>query len=197
MRRESSCSAAGAVRAVREAKDRGVAVTCEVTPHHFTLTDAALEEFDTNAKMNPPLRTAADVEECLKGLADGTIDAVATDHAPHHIDRKNCEFDVAAFGVVGLETCVGLVLDRLVSQELIDARRMVELLALNPARILGLDRGRLGPGAVADVTILDPAAQWTVRAERFRSRSRNTPFDGWRLKGAPAGVIVSGKVVEV
>ncbi|HUX07395.1 MAG TPA: dihydroorotase [Acidobacteriota bacterium] len=188
-------SVAGAVRAVREAKERGVQVTCEVTPHHFTLSDAAIEEFDTNTKMNPPLRAAEDVEECARGLADGTIDCIATDHAPHHVDKKNLEFDLAAFGITGLETCVGLTFDRLVHREFFDFNRMVELLAVNPAKIIGLDRGHLTVGAEAFVTILDPEAEWTVRAEASKSLSRNTPFDGWRLKGAPAGVVIGGKAI--
>jgi dihydroorotase len=188
-------SAAGAVRAVREAKERGVRVTCEVTPHHFTLTDAAIEDFDTNTKMNPPLRGAADLEECIHGLGDGTIDCIATDHAPHHVDRKNLEFDLAAFGIIGLETCVGLAFDRLVNRGLIDIKRMVELLAVSPAKVIGLDRGHLSVGGEAYVTILDPEREWTVRAERMKSLSRNTPFDGWRLKGAPAGVVVGGKPI--
>lgn len=188
-------SVAGAVRAVREAKERGVQVTCEVTPHHFTLSDAAIEEFDTNTKMNPPLRAAEDVEECARGLADGTIDCIATDHAPHHVDKKNLEFDLAAFGITGLETCVGLTFDRLVHREFFDFNRMVELLAVNPAKIIGLDRGHLTVGAEAFVTILDPDAEWTVRAEASKSLSRNTPFDGWRLKGAPAGVVIGCKAI--
>ena len=188
-------SVAGAVRAVREAKERGVQVTCEATPHHFCLTDAAVEEFDTNTKMNPPLRSAADVEECIRGLADGTIDCIATDHAPHHADKKNVEFDLAAFGVVGLETCIGLTLDKLVHREHIDLKRMVELLAVNPAKVIGVDRGHLGAGAAADVTIFDPEAQWTVNPAKFKSLSRNTPFDGWRLRGRPDGVVVGGRAM--
>lgn len=188
-------STAGAVRAVREAKHRGVPVTCEVTPHHFSLTDAAIEEFDTNTKMNPPLRSAADVEECVLAVKDGTIDCIATDHAPHHIDRKNCEFDIAAFGVIGLETCVGLALDRLVHRGFIDIVRLVELLSLNPARILNLKGGHLSTGAPADVTIFDPDKTWTVHPERFKSRSKNTPFNGWELKGAPVGVVAAGRYI--
>lgn len=188
-------STAGAIRAVREAKDRGVKVTCEVTPHHFTLTDSAIEEFDTNTKMNPPLRSAADVEECVRGIQDGAIDCIATDHAPHHIDRKNCEFDIAAFGIVGLETCVGLALDRLVHRDFIHLPRLVELLSYNPSRILNLEGGHLSAGAQADVTIIDPRKEWTVRTERFKSRSRNSPFEGWDLTGAPAGVVVAGKYI--
>ena len=188
-------SVAGAVLAVREAKERGVQVTCEVTPHHFSLTDAAVEEFDTNTKMNPPLRSAADLEACVLGLADGTIDCIATDHAPHHVDKKNLEFDLAAFGVVGLETCVGLVLDKLVQSGQIDLKRMVELLAVNPAKIIGVDRGHLGAGAVADITIFDPEVQWTVNPAKFKSLSRNTPFEGWRLRGKPAGIVFGGKPI--
>lgn len=185
-------STRGALRAVRAAKERGVHVTCEITPHHFTLTHWAAAEFDTNTKMNPPLRAQDDLQACLEALKDGTIDAIATDHAPHHVDRKNCEFDLASFGIVGLETAIGLTITQLVEKGIIDLKRMVELLSVNPSNILGLKHGSLKTGSLADVTIIDPARKWQVRAGKFKSRSRNTPFEGWELTGAPAGVVVGG-----
>ena len=166
-------------------KDRGARVTCEVAPHHFVLTDEALErpiKYDTNCKMNPPLREAADVEAMLAGIADGTVDVIATDHAPHHADEKQVEFDRAPFGIVGLETCVPLVFDRLVHRGLITMPRFVELLSLNPARILRRPGGTLAAGAPADITVLAPDARVTIRAAALRSKSKNTPFDGWELR---------------
>jgi len=191
-------SARGSLDAVRAGKARGITVTCEVAPHHFTLTDEALRapiQYDTNTKMNPPLREAADVEALLEGLADGSVDAIATDHAPHHADEKRVEFDQAPFGIVGLETCVPLVFDRLVHAGRIPLRRMVELLSVNPARILRRPGGSLAPGAVADITILAPDARTTVRAAQLRSKSKNTPFDGWELRGAAAATLVGGRTV--
>ena len=191
-------SARGSLLAVRHGKDRGFTVTCEVAPHHFTLTDEALHrplQYDTNTKMNPPLREAEDVEAMLGGLADGSIDAIATDHAPHHADEKRVEFDRAPFGIVGLETCVPLCLDRLVHTGRIPLRRLVELLSVNPARILGRPGGTLAAGSVADVTILAPEARLTVAAARLRSKSKNTPYDGWELRGAAAATIVGGRTV--
>jgi dihydroorotase len=189
-------SARGAIEAVRRAKSRGVEVTCEVTPHHFTLTDAACEGFDTNMKMNPPLRSREHVEAILEAIADGTIDAIATDHAPHHADEKDVEFDHAAFGITGLETAVGLALDRLVHGGLITLERLVELFSTNPARIFRLEgRGTLRPGAFGDVTILDPDLRWTFDASRSKSKSRNTPFDNWTFRGAAVATIVGGRLV--
>ena len=187
-------SARGSLRAVRAGKERGVRVTCEVTPHHFTLTDEQLS-YDTNYKMNPPLREAADRDAMIEGLADGTIDAIATDHAPHHADDKAVEFDKAPFGVIGLETALPLALDRLLHAGLAPIGRLVELLSTNPARILGLPGGSLAPGAPADVTVLAPDVTTTVTAAAFRSRARNTPFDGWRLRGAVAAVLIAGRTV--
>lgn len=186
-------SAASAVAAVRSAKARGIKVTCEVTPHHFTLNEEEVLSFNTNAKMSPPLRAKEDVEACIEGLRDGTIDCIATDHAPHHIDKKKCEFDIASFGIVGLETAVGLTITELVEKGVIDLKRMVELLSVNPARILNLDLGHLSKGAIADITIIDHAKEWEVDPSKFKSKSRNTPFAGFKLKGAPVGVIVDGK----
>lgn len=189
-------SVAGSLRAVRSGKERGVPVTCEVTPHHLTLTDARLT-YDTNWKMNPPLRGAADRDALLEGLADGSIDAIATDHAPHHADDKAVEFDKAPFGVIGLETALPIVLDRLLHTGLIPMRRVVELLATNPARILGLPGGSLAPGAPADITVLAPDAPTRLRADAFRSLARNTPFDGWELRGAVAAVFLGGRAAYV
>jgi dihydroorotase len=169
-----------------------------VTPHHFVLTDAALAErggFDTNTKMNPPLREEADRAAMVEGLRDGSIDVIATDHAPHHADEKALEFDRAPFGIVGLETAVPLCLDRLVHTGVIGLPRLVELLSVNPARILGVTGGTLAEGAPADITILSPDTSVTIHASTLRSKSRNTPFDGWTLKGAVAATLVGGRVV--
>jgi dihydroorotase len=185
---------------VRDGKARGAAVTCEVTPHHFVLTDERLAErggYETNCKMNPPLREEADRVAMLDGLRDGTIDVIATDHAPHHADEKALEFDRAPFGIVGLETGVSLCLDRLVHAGLISMTRFVELLSTNPARILKLPGGTLEAGSPADITVLAPDAGVTVHAASFRSKSRNTPFDGWTLKGAVAATLVRGRAVYV
>ena len=189
-------STRGAVEAVRRAKERGVEVSCEVTPHHFTLTDAACEGFDTNMKMNPPLRSREHLDAILEAIADGTIDAIATYHAPHHLDEKELEFDGAAFGIIGLETAVGLAFERLVHGGLITLERLIELFSVNPARIFRLEgRGTLRPGAHGDVTILDPDRRWTFDAARSKSKSRNTPFHGWTFHGAPIATIVAGRVV--
>lgn len=189
-------STARSVEMVRQAKDRGLAVSCEVTPHHFTLSDKDVYEsgYDTNFKMAPPLRSQADVEAILEGLRDGTIDAIATDHAPHHANEKMLEFDRAPNGIIGLETAVSLTIDRLVHRGVITLARMVELLAVNPAKIFKLDRGTLKVGSVADVTIFDPNKQVKVDASKFQSKSRNTPFSGWELKGAPVAAIVAGRL---
>ena len=187
-------SARQSLRAVRSGKERGIAVTCEVTPHHFILTDEDLQ-YDTNFKMNPPLRAVADRDAMLEGLADGSIDAIATDHAPHHADEKAVEFDRAPFGIIGLETAVSLSLDRLVHRDVVPLARLVELYSPNPARILGVGGGTLAPGAAADLTILAPDTYVEISADRFRSRARNTPFDGWRLRGAVAATVVGGRLV--
>ena len=188
-------STRGAIEAVRRAKEKGLPVTCEVAPHHWTLTDAAVADYDTNTKMSPPLRSWDHIEAILAGLRDGTIDAIASDHAPHHADEKALEYDQAPSGITGLETAVGLAFD-LVNQGVIDIERLVEVLATNPARILGLEnRGTLGADAYADVTILDPSFQWTVDASRSKSKSRNTPFDGRVMTGAAVATIVAGRVV--
>ena len=193
-------SARTSLRAVRKGKDNGVRVTCEVAPHHFTLTDEALGSpipYDTNVKMNPPLREAADREAMLAGIADGSVDAIATDHAPHHYDEKNVEFDRAPFGIVGLETAVSLSLDRLVHAGLIRLPRLVELLSTNPARILRVTGGSLSEGVPADITILAPELQVRVQASKLRSRSKNTPFDGWEFRGGVAATVVGGRTLFV
>jgi dihydroorotase len=193
-------SARQSLRAVRTGKDRGIAVTCEVAPHHFVLTDEALATrggYDTRYKMNPPLREEADRAAMVEGIRDGSVDVIATDHAPHHADEKALEFDHAPFGIVGLETCLPLCLDRLVHTGVIGLPRLVELLAVNPARILRIPGGTLTEGGAADLTILAPDLDVTIDAKRLRSKSANTPFDGWSLKGGVAATIVGGRAVYV
>lgn len=187
-------STKGGVEIVRQAKARGVNVTCEATPHHFTLTDEAVRGYNTDAKMNPPLRSAADVAAICAGLADGTIDAIATDHAPHHIDEKNVEFRIAMNGIVGLETALPLTLE-LVSAGTIDLPRAVALLSCGPADALNIPRGTLDIAAPADVTVIDPSLEWTVVREELKSKSKNTPFTGRKMKGAATCTIVGGKIV--
>ncbi|MEJ2526133.1 MAG: dihydroorotase, partial [Desulfuromonadales bacterium] len=186
-------STQGSIELVRQAKQRGVRVTCEATPHHFTLTDEAVRGYNTNAKMNPPLRSEEDRQAVRQGLADGTVDAIATDHAPHHIDEKNVEFNLAMNGIVGLETALPLSL-RLVEEGLIDLPKAVALLTSGPAAALGLPVGRLEKGGEADVTVFDPELAWTVDAAQLTSKSKNTPFHGWQLKGAAVCTIVGGKI---
>ena len=191
-------SARQSIRAVRYGKDRGVRVTCEVAPHHFLLTDEALDgpiKYDTNLKMNPPLRERSDVDAMLDGIADGTVDVIATDHAPHHLDEKLVEFDRAPFGIVGLETAVPIVFDRLVHTGRITLRRMIELLSLNPARAMKIAGGSLAEGMPADITVLAPDITTVVRAQALRSKSKNTPFDGWKFRGGVAATIVGGRLV--
>jgi dihydroorotase len=185
-------STAGAVRLVREAKARGVRVTAEVTPHHLVLTDEAVRSYDPNCKMAPPLRTKRDVEACLEALVDGTIDCVATDHAPHALAEKESEFAEAANGVVGLETAVAVLLDRLVRPGVIDLPTLVTRLSTAPARLLNLPCGSLAPGAAADITILDLERAFTVDPATFQSRSRNTPFAGFTGRGGPWMTLVGG-----
>jgi len=188
-------STAGSLELVRQAKQKGIKVTCEVTPHHFTLTDAAVIDFDTNTKMNPPLRTDQDVNALIEGIIDGTVDAIATDHAPHHADEKALEYDHAPFGIVGLETAVSLSLDRLYHTGKISLMRLVELLSTAPAQIFKINRGTLSVGAYADVTIFDPELKTSIDPTKFSSKSRNTPFINWQLRGGVVSTIVSGKVV--
>jgi dihydroorotase len=190
-------STKGSVDLVREAKRKGIAVTCDCTPHHLTLTESAVLEtsYDTNTKVNPPLRSQEDVEALREGLSDGTIDAVATDHAPHHLDDKWVEYNYAANGIVGLETSVGLVIDRLVRPGILSWMRMAEVMSLNPARILGVPGGSLAVGEVADITVIDPECEWSVNPREFKSKGRNTPFEGWRLDGAPYATIIGGRII--
>jgi dihydroorotase len=193
-------SARQTLAAVRWGKSQGVQVSCEVTPHHFVLTDEMLAgpvAYDTNTKMNPPLREEADRDAMLAGLADGSIDVIATDHAPHHYDEKQVEFDQAPFGITGLETAVSLCFDRLVHAGIVSLPRLVELLSVNPARILRVPGGSLSDGAPADLSILAPDMRVTVAAAAMRSMSRNTPFDGWKLRGGVAATIVGGRAVYV
>ncbi len=188
-------STAGSLRAVRAGKARGIAVTCEVAPHHFVLTDEALRGYDTHTKMNPPLRPQADVQALIDGLADGSVDAIATDHAPHHADEKALSYDQAPFGITGLETAVSLTFDRLVHAGHIGLARMVELLSVNPARILRVVGGALNEGAPADISVLAPDLPVTVQAATQQSLSRNMPFEGWTLRGGVAATIVGGRLV--
>lgn len=188
-------STRGAIEAVRNTKEEGLYVSCEVAPHHWTLTDEAVAEYDTNTKMSPPLRSRDHVEAILEAMGDGTIDAIATDHAPHHFDEKALEFDQAPFGITGLETAVGLAFD-LVHQGIIDLERLVEMCSTNPAKIFGLtDRGSLSRAAHADVTILDPQINWVFDVSRSKSKSRNTPFNGRAMQGAAVATIVGGRLV--
>ena len=191
-------SARGSMRAVRKAKEAGVGVTCEVAPHHFTLTDESLGTpvpYNTNTKMNPPLRDVADRDAMLQGIADGSVDVIATDHAPHHYDEKHVEFDRAPFGITGLETAVSLCFDRLLHAGVVPLSRLIALLTINPARVMNIPGGTLSEGAPADVSILAPDLAVTIHAAAMRSKSKNTPFDGWRLRGGVAATIVGGRIV--
>jgi len=189
-------SAAASVRLIREAKRRGVPVSAEVTPHHLVLTDADVGEFDTNRKMNPPLRTAADQAALRQALADGTIDVIATDHAPHAVEEKRVEFDRAPFGVIGLETALGVVLTHLVAPGLLTLPEALWKMSTRPAQLLGVPGGSLRPGDPADLVVIDPHLTWTVRAEEFASRSRNTPFQGWTLQGRAVLTMVGGRITH-
>src|SRR6184192_581841 len=187
---------AGSVRLLREARARGVKISGEVCPHHIALTDEAIQNFDTNYKMNPPLRSQRDVDALLEGIADGTLSILCSDHAPHAGFEKEVEFDQAPFGIVGLETELGIFIDLLVHKHrTIDIKRLIEMYTVEPAKLLKLDAGTLSVGAPADVTLIDPDLEWTVRTEQFQSLSRNSPFDGWKLKGRAVRTIVSGKTV--
>ena len=189
-------STAGSVRLLREARGRGVKITGEVCPHHIALTDEAIQNFNTNYKMNPPLRAQADVDALLEGIADGTLSILASDHAPHADFEKEVEFDAAPFGIIGLETELGLFLDLLVyKQRRIDIARLIEMYTVEPARLLKINAGTLSIGAPADVTLIDPDLEWTVKIDKFESASRNSPFDGSKLKGRAVRTIVGGKTV--
>ena len=187
-------STAGSVRLTQEAKGRGISVTAEACPHHFSLTDEATRTFNSNAKMNPPLRTREDVEAIKKGLADGTIDAIATDHAPHAVQEKQLEFDTAPFGIIGFETALPLTL-ALVGEGVLTLETAISKLTVEPARAFGLKKGTLAPGADGDVTLIDPDAPWVVDPNQFYSKSRNTPFTGWNVRGKVVATVVGGTVV--
>ncbi len=189
-------SSGGSVRILREARARGVPLSGEICPHHIALTDESIRAFDTNFKMNPPLRTQRDIDLLVEGVADGTITVLASDHAPHCNYEKEVEFDQAPFGILGFETELGLFLDILVhKKKAIGLPRLIEMFTVEPARLLGLDRGTLSVGAPADVTLIAPDLEWTVDKEQSFSRSRNTPFHGWELKGRAVRTIVGGKTV--
>ena len=189
-------SAAGSVRLIREARARGVKISGEVCPHHIALTDEAIQNFDTNYKMNPPLRSKADVDAILQGIADGTLSILCSDHAPHAEFEKEVEFDQAPFGIVGLETELGIFIDLLVHKHRkIDIARLIEMYTVEPSKLLKLHAGTLSVGAAADVTLIDPDLEWTVRIDKFESASRNSPFDGWKLRGRALRTIVRGKTV--
>jgi dihydroorotase len=185
-------STKGAVELVRCAKEKGIAVTAEATPHHFTLTDESVNSFDANFKMNPPLRSEEHVQAIIAGLKDGTIDAIATDHAPHSIEEKEVEFAAASFGIVGLETAVGLIIQHLVKPGILTWNQVAEKLGVNPYRILGIPEPKIKTGEMANLTIIDPETSWTVDKSKFKSRSRNTPFNGWPLTGKVFGVVNNG-----
>jgi len=187
-------STAGSVRLTREAKDRGISVTAEVCPHHFSLTEEATRTFDSNAKMNPPLRTMEDIEALKQGLADGTIDAIATDHAPHAVQEKQLEFDTAPFGIIGFETALPLTLV-LVQEGVLTLETAISKLTVEPARAFGLNKGTLAAGADADVVLINPDSAWVVDPNRFHSKSRNTPFAGWNVRGKVIATVVGGTVV--
>lgn len=188
-------STARTVHLVREAKKRGISVTAEVTPHHLLLTDEKVKTFETHFKMNPPLRTQKDVEALREGLTDGTIDAIASDHAPHALFEKEVEFESAPFGVIGLETTLGLVLTELVEKKILSLMDVISRLSWNPARIMGINGGELRVGGPADITIIDPEKDWVVDPTKFYSKSRNTPFGGWGMKGGVFATVVGGRVL--
>lgn len=184
------------VEFVRLAKRAGMPVTCETCPQYFSLTEQALNHYDANAKINPPLRTEKDVEAIKNGLADGTIDAIATDHAPHAREDKEVELQYAAFGIVGLETAVSLTITNLVKPGVLTLSEAIEKMTVAPARILGLESGKLAVGAAADITIIDPEAKWTVRSNEFKSMGKNTPFEGFELTGKPVAAFIRGEVTH-
>ena len=185
-------STAGSVELIRRAKEKGISVTAEATPHHFTLTDETIRSFDTNFKMNPPLRSQEHVDAVIEGLKDATIDAIATDHAPHSIEEKDVEFAAAPFGIIGLETAIGLVIKQLIEPGILNWQQVVEKMCINPYSILGIPAPQIKPGELANLTIIDPEIKWTVDKTKLKSRSRNTPFDGWKFKGKAVSVFNKG-----
>jgi dihydroorotase len=186
-------STAGAVEIIRRAKAAGASVTCEVCPHHLLLTDACCETFDTNFKMNPPLRTQSDVDACVAGVRDGTVDCLVTDHAPHAAQDKELDFPAAPMGIIGLETALPLFLRALLEPRVLDWRALIERMSSRPAQLLRIPGGTLRVGAPADITLIDPAAEWTIDSRRMLSKSRNTPFDGWHVRGRAVGTLVGGR----
>jgi dihydroorotase len=189
-------STAGSVRLIREARARGVKISGEVCPHHIALTDASIQNFDTNSKMNPPLRTARDIDAIVEGIADGSLTILCSDHAPHAAFEKEVEFDHAPFGIIGLETEFGLFVDILLhKRKAISINRLIEMFTVEPAKLLKIDAGTLSPGVKADITLIDPDLEWTVDPTKFQSLSRNTPFGGWKLKGRAVRTIVGGATV--
>ena len=190
-------SSAGSVELIRQGKAAGLPVTAQVTPHHLLLTDAACMDYDPNCKVNPPLRTSGDVSAVRAGVADGTIDCLATDHAPHANEEKDLEFGLAPFGMISLDCAVGLYAKALIDTGLCDWTRLIAAMTIGPARVIGRESeglGTLAVGARADVTVIDPKRRWTVRVEKFASKSHNCPYDGWRLTGRPVTTIVGGQV---
>jgi dihydroorotase len=190
-------STEGAVSAIRRAKLRGIRVTAEVTPHHLTLTDELLRSFDSNFKMSPPLRSQDHVDACIEGLRDGTIDVIASDHAPHAAEKKMRELDQAPFGIIGLETSLAVIITKFVRLGILDWSTVAQKMALNPAKILGIPKGTLAIGADADITIVDPDVKWTVTAAGFHSKSKNSPYIGQELFGKAAAVFVGGTRQEM
>jgi len=193
-------STAGAVDIIRKAKAEGIKVTAEVTPHHLTLTDDMIKTefggFNTNLKMNPPLRTEEDRKALIKGLKERVIDVIASDHAPHTSEKKDVEFNIAPFGIIGLETVLPIILTKLVHKKIISLAEIIAKLTINPARILGIKKGTLTPGADADITIIDLNKQWTINPDEFKSKSRNCPFTGWKVKGKAVKVIIAGQIIS-
>lgn len=188
-------STAGSVELVRMAKKKGLKVSAEATPHHFALTDEVVGSYDTSTKVNPPLRGTDDVKAVKEGLRDGTIDVIATDHAPHAVEEKDVEYNYAPFGIVGLETAVGLAFRELVNPGILSIEELVRKMSCSPARILGLNKGHLGVGADADITLIDPDRQEIIDVNKFASKGKNSPFGGWKLTGLPVATIVGGRVV--
>lgn len=188
-------SSSGSMDLIRNAKAEGINVTCEVTPHHLTLTDQAVENYDTDTKVNPPLRSGQDIESLIEAIKDGTVDCIATDHAPHHLESKDCEYSKAAFGISGIETAVAVIMDYLVKPGLITLEEMVRLFTVGPAGILGMKRGDLSPGSMGDLTIIDPNLYKTVDPSRFYSKGKNNPYKGKNLQGWPWLTIVKGEIV--
>lgn len=187
-------STAGSVELIRRGKRDGMSVTAEAAPHHLLLTDESCRTYDTNYKMNPPLRTAADVKACIQGVVDGTIDCLATDHAPHLAEEKELEFPYAPFGIIGLECALPLYAKALVEPGHLDWMKLIDLMSTRPARLVSLDKGTLKEGADADVTLIDPGREWTIDIEQFASKSRNCPFHGWKVRGRAVTTIVGGEV---